>query len=306
MDTDIELRQLRYFSVVAEELNFTRAAERLQIAQPPLSRQIQNLEKALQVELLQRTNRRVTLTPAGVVFLAECRQILSHLEQSIRMTQRADQGEIGQLIIGFEGSFHGQTVLSVIQNFRSHFPDVKLILQEMTSVQQMDALHQKLIDVGFVDPVIGREDISLIKVLAEPLVLVLATSHPLANQDSLDLKQLEQESWITGRRDKGCGLLMRLLEAFRQAGFVPNIQQETNDTQMTLGSVASGLGVTLLPVSAAASGCGGITYRALNSPLPQVELAVAWECHNSSSVLKSFLGIVQEMFPQCHRELKQK
>ncbi|MEC4803218.1 MAG: LysR substrate-binding domain-containing protein [Jaaginema sp. PMC 1079.18] len=296
METDIELRQLRYFAVVAEELNFTKAAERLKIAQPPLSRQIQSLEKALQVQLLERTNRRVNLTPAGAIFLEECHQILNQVNRSIHRVQRASRGEIGQLTIGFEGAFHNETILRIIRQFRSQFPDVDLILQEMPSGQQMEALSQQEIDVGFIDPILSCEDITSTQLVSEPLVVVLATSHPLAAQDTLDLRQLESEYWITGQSDKGCGLLIRLLEACRQAGFTPNIQQETNDIKMTLGFVASGLGVTLLPLSAVTSGYNGITYRKTPSPLPQVELAVAWESHNSSSVLNSFLNVVRDMF----------
>lgn len=221
---------------------------------------------------------------------------MSQLEQSVRITQRAAQGEIGQLTIGFEGSFHNETVLSIIREFRRCFTDVELILQEMSSGQQINALQQQQIDVGFVDPIINREDIAFIKLLSEPLVAVLATSHPLAGQDPLDLAQLAKESWITGRADKGCGLLMRVLEICLQAGFTPNIQQETNDIQMTLGMVASGLGVTLLPISALAFKHNEITYGSINSPIAQVELAVAWQRNNSSSVLKAFLGHVHSMF----------
>ncbi|MEN8447286.1 MAG: LysR family transcriptional regulator, partial [Cyanobacteria bacterium J06555_13] len=185
MEADIELRQIRYFAAVAEELNFTRAAERLQMAQPPLSRQIQNLEKALQVELLQRTNRSVVLTPAGQIFLVECQQILRDVDRSIRLARRAAQGEIGQLTIGFEGSFHNETVLSIIKEFRGKFPDVDLVLQEMPSRQQIHALDQQLIDIGFVDPVVEHKNVSVIKLLSEPLVVVIPTSHVLAEQDTL-------------------------------------------------------------------------------------------------------------------------
>ncbi|NER01072.1 MAG: LysR family transcriptional regulator [Cyanothece sp. SIO2G6] len=128
---DVELRQLRYFVAVAEELNFTRAAERLQIAQPPLSRQIQSLEKALGVTLLERTNRRVALTSVGEFFLTECRQILAQLENGIRATQRLANGETGQLVLGFEGSTYNDLVLNIIRELRTQYPDVKLVMREM-------------------------------------------------------------------------------------------------------------------------------------------------------------------------------
>ncbi|MEL7226112.1 MAG: LysR substrate-binding domain-containing protein, partial [Cyanobacteria bacterium J06576_12] len=293
---NIELRQLRYFVTVAQELNFTRAAEQLKIAQPPLSRQIQALEKALELQLFQRTNRRVTLTTAGEVFLGECQQILSQVDRSIQVAQRAAKGETGQLTIGFEGSFHNETVLSIIQSFRSQFPDVDLVLQEMSSGKQMDALLFRHIDVGFVDPIFRREEISIIQLPTEPLVVVLAASHLLAGQDSIDISQLEKASWITGQRDEGCGLLIRFLEACRQAGFTPNIRQETNDVQMRLGFVAAGLGITVLPISALISERSDIVYRELDISVPQVELAIAWQSNELSPVLQSFLGIVRSMF----------
>ncbi len=292
MKADIELRQLRYFVAVAEELNFTRAAERLQLAQPPLSRQIQNLEKALQVELLHRTNRRVTLTPAGQVFLAECQQILQQVEQGIRLAQRAARGEIGQLTIGFEGAFHSATVLHIIREFRLQFPDVELTLQEMPSGQQVDALQRQLIDIGFIDPILMQENIASIRLLSEPLVVALPASHTLVVQDSLELAQLEKESWIAGQSERGCGLLIRLLEACHQAGFTPNIQQETNDIHMTLGFVASGLGIALLPMSALETRPSGVVYRKISSPIPPVELVAAWQGHSSPSVLQAFLKLI--------------
>ena len=127
MDIDLTVRQLRYFVVVAEELNFTRAAARLQIAQPPLSRQIQNLEQMLGFTLLERANRRVTLTAAGEVFLAECRQILSQIERSVLSVRRMAHGETGQLIVGFEGAAHNELVLNIIRQLRTHFPDIESI-----------------------------------------------------------------------------------------------------------------------------------------------------------------------------------
>ncbi|MEM1366483.1 MAG: LysR substrate-binding domain-containing protein [Cyanobacteria bacterium P01_H01_bin.15] len=297
MKTDLELRQLRYFVVVAEELNFTRAAERLQIAQPPLSRQIQSLEKTLDVELLQRTNRRVALTAAGQVFLTECQQILSRVEQSIHKTQRVARGEVGQLTIGFEGAFHHDTVLDIIQKFRGQFSEVELVLQEMPSGQQMGALQQQVIDVGFVDPILTDRTVARHNLFSEPLVAVLASTHHLAQEKNLNLNQLAKESWITGRSGAGCGLLQRIMTSCQQAGFNPNVQQETNDIQMTLGFVASGLGITLLPVSALIPQPPGITACEITFPISEVELAITWEPQNKSPVLKMFLALVQSLFP---------
>ncbi|NJN21529.1 MAG: LysR family transcriptional regulator [Leptolyngbya sp. RL_3_1] len=293
MTTDLELRQLRYFVVVAEELNFTRAAERLQIAQPPLSRQIQGLEKALGVDLLERTNRRVALTAAGQVFLSECRQILAHLDRTVRNTQRAAQGETGQLVVGFEGSVHNDVVLKTIRKFRHQCPDVELIVQEMPSGRQLEGLHKGRLDLGFVEPIMATADVVVEPLIAEPLIVALAETHPLADHKQLTLTQLAQESWITGRSDEGCGLLVRILAACRQAGFTPKVQQETNDPQMMLGLVAASLGVTLLPTSARSFFQTGVTYRPLQPPVPEVELAIAWHSGNQSPVLRAFLQTIQ-------------
>ncbi|MGD1950236.1 MAG: LysR family transcriptional regulator [Leptolyngbyaceae cyanobacterium] len=293
MDVDFSIRQLRYFVVVAEELNFTRAAEQLQIAQPPLSRQIQNLEQTLGFTLLERTNRRVTLTPAGEVFLAECHQILNQIGQGIRAAQRVAQGETGQLVIGFEGAAHNQLILEIIRQFRTQFPDVELVMQEMPSGKQVEALQQGQLDVGLIEPIVAGDTLKIVPLLSEPLVIALADSHPLTGEEHIALSQLANEPWVTGRSNYGCGLLLRILGAFRQAGFAPTVKQETNDLQMTLALVASGLGITLLPESSQLAKTG-ITYRLVKPPAPEVQLAIAW--NRQSPVVESFLQVVET----CH------
>ena len=293
MDVDVSIRQLRYFVVVAEELNFTRAAEQLKIAQPPLSRQIQSLEQILGFTLLERTNRRVALTPAGTVFLAECRQIINQVEQSIRTAQRVAHGEAGQLVLGFEGAAHNQLILEIIRQFRTQFSHVELIMQEMPSGKQVEALQQGQLDIGLIEPIVAGEALKIASLLSEPLVVALADSHPLAAEEHLALSQLADEPWVPGRSKYGCGLLLRILDACHQAGFTPNVKQETNDQQMTLGFVASGLGIALLPKSSRLLQTG-IVYRPIQPPAPNVQLAIAW--HQSSPVINSFLHVVEA----CH------
>ncbi|MEL7509584.1 MAG: LysR substrate-binding domain-containing protein [Cyanobacteria bacterium J06633_23] len=290
MDVDFSIRQLRYFLVVAEELNFTRAAERLQIAQPPLSRQIQNLEQTLGFTLLERTNRRVALTVAGEVFLTECRQILNQIERSIRAAQRVAHGEAGQLVMGFEGSARNDLMLEIIRQLRTQLPDVELIMQEMPSGKQMEALRQGQLDVGLIEPIAARDDLKVVSLLSEPLVVALGDNHSLAREEHIALSQLADEPWVTGRSGYGCGLLLRILDACRQAGFTPKVQQETNDLQMTLGFIASGLGVTLLPESSRLAQTG-VVYRPVTPPAPEVQLAIAWQ--RQSPIIESFLQVVE-------------
>ena len=290
MDVDFSIRQLRYFLVVAEELNFTRAAERLQIAQPPLSRQIQNLEQTLGFTLLERTNRRVELTAAGDVFLTECRQILNQIERSIRAARRVAHGEAGQLVMGFEGAARNDFMLEIIRQLRTQLPDVELIMQEMPSGKQMEALRLGQLDIGLIEPIAATAHIKVVSLLSEPLVVALGDSHPLASEEHIALSQLANEPWVTGRSDHGCGLLLRILDACHQAGFTPKVQQETNDLQMTLEFVASGLGVTLLPGSSTLAQTG-VVCRPVTPPAPEVQFAIAW--HRQSPIIESFLQVVE-------------
>ena len=155
---NIELRYLQYFLAVAAELNFGRAAERLNIAQPPLSRQIRRLESELGVELFYRTKRRVELTEAGKVFLEEARQILSQVEKSVQVAQRASRGEIGRLVVGFEGSSAYDVVPLSLKVYRERFPEVDLVVYGMTTAEQVQALHQAQIGVGFIVPPLKGKD----------------------------------------------------------------------------------------------------------------------------------------------------
>jgi DNA-binding transcriptional LysR family regulator len=295
MNIDFAFRQLRYFVVVAEELNFTRAAERLQIAQPPLSRQIQSLEQSLGVVLLERTNRRVALTAAGEVFLVECRQVLRQIERGVQAAQRVAQGEVGQITIGFEGSVHNDRILSLVQQFRLQFPDVALVMQESPSAKQVAGLQQGQLDIGLIEPIAASHAIAMMTLFSEPLVVALPESHALASESPVQLRQLKGESWITGRSGDGCGLLLRILSACQDAGFSPNIQQETNDLQMTLGFVASGMGITVLPESSTPKQ-SGIVYCPIAPPIPEIQLAIAWQEPVRSPITRSFLQIVENHF----------
>ncbi|MEM9008868.1 MAG: LysR family transcriptional regulator [Cyanobacteria bacterium P01_F01_bin.86] len=292
---DIELRQLRYFRVVAEELNFTRAAKRLQIAQPPLSRQIQRLEKELGVTLLQRTQRRVQLTASGQVFLEHCQQILAQVETGILATQRAARGETGRLVIAFEGSFNYELVPLLVKAFCSQFPDVELILQEMSSGEQLQALSSDRLQLGFLIPSMPTDDLEIETLFSEPLVVALAATHPLSRYEQLTLSQLTEEPWITGPSHSSCGLLIHILNVCREAGFEPQIRQRTNEIQMALGFVAMGLGVTLVPASTQHLQPLGVVYRQLEPQIPEVELAMAWRSSQSSPVLNAFLQTAKRM-----------
>ena len=296
MSNDIELRQIRYFVAVAEELNFTKAAKKLSIAQPPLSRQIQNLEKELDVLLLDRTNKRVSLTPAGKAFYDECRQILQAVEKGIQVAQKVAQGKIGRIVMGFEGSTHNEILLKIIRQFHEMYPGVELVLQEMSSGKQVKALQEKQIAVGLLDPITATPDLKFDVLFSEPLVAVLPEKHPLANFKEINVGDLSNDLWVTGRNDGTCGLLKRLLDVCRKYGFTPNVHQEANDMQMILSFVASGFGVTLLPESSSRLTTPGVTFVPLQEPAPEIEMAIAWLYETESSPLReSLLTTIQSI-----------
>jgi DNA-binding transcriptional LysR family regulator len=292
---NIELRYLQYFVAVAEELNFGRAAERLKMAQPPLSRQIGRLEKELGVELFHRTKRQVQLTDAGQVFLEEVRPILSLVEQSVQAAQRAARGEIGHLAIGFEGSFSYDVVPFSLREYQEQFPRVNLVVYEMTTSEQLQAIEDNRIEIGFVIPPFENERLIVEIVLQERLIVALPQTHPLAVEQVLSLQDIAEQPLIMGPRDRGCGLYQQVITIFRQAGFEPTIAQETNEIQMMLGFIAAGIGITLLPASVAYFQRPGVVYRELPSSIPNIELAMVWRADNLSPVLQTFLETVRRL-----------
>ncbi|GAP99473.1 aromatic hydrocarbon utilization transcriptional regulator CatR [Leptolyngbya sp. NIES-2104] len=281
---------MRYFVAVAEELHFGHAAQRLQIAQPPLSQQIRQLEQELGVELLYRTKRTVRLTEAGQAFLQQARQILVQSEQAIEVAQRASRGEVGRLAIGFVGSATCSLLPDVVRSFRRQFPDVRLLLHEMTTSEQLEALHDDRIQIGFLCPPINDAELSVETVLQESFVAVLPEVHPLATQTQLSLASLAEESFILSPRHLGSGFHDQIIRLCQQVGFMPQVTQEAIQMQTILSLVAAELGVALVPASLQTLQRAGVVYKPLEGQTLDVELAMVWRSANSSPVLHQFLA----------------
>ncbi len=265
----MELRHLRYFVAVAEELHFGRAAERLNISQPPLSQQIQALEEYLAVRLFERTNRRVALTEAGRLFLVEARDILERAKQAVQVAQRAQRGELGELKVGFTGSAPFTSVIPrSIQAYRQAHPDVHLSLQEMSSSAVIEALLERRMQVGLLRPIALPDSIEVVELFRDPLMLVLPAAHPLAvdSDAGLSLVQLAGEPFVFFPRHYGTGLFDQLNELARAAGFTPHIAQEANEAMTIIGLVAAGMGVSMLPESFRRTRVDGVVYRTLLDP----------------------------------------
>ena len=291
----MELRHLQYFVAVAEELHFGRAAQRLNMAQPPLSQQIRHLEEELGVQLFQRTRRHVELTDAGQAFLQEARLTLAQAEHAVKIARQAGRGEIGKLTIGFVGSATYEALPSIIRNFQERYPDVELILRELTTTQQVHALHDKRIHIGILRPPINDDTLVLETLIKEPIVLALPENHPLSRQSSLTVEALAHEHFILFPRHLGPGLYDQIIGLCQQAGFSPQVTQEAIQMQTILGLVATGLGIALIPASAQHLRCTGVIYRRLDTNI-YVELAMAWRKDDASPVLQAFLKTIWESF----------
>lgn len=242
----MELRHLRYFVTLAEELHFGRAAERLHIAQPPLSQQIRQLETELGFELFHRTKRSVKLTEAGKVFLSEVQQILKQLEQAIQIGRQTSRGEMGQLIVGFVSSSAYNILPPILRTFRNCVPGVSLELHELTTHEQLQWLRDGRMDVGFVRSPIEDDIFSFEVIFAESLVVALPETHLLAKDKSVSLRSLASEPFILFPRLLAPGLYDLIISLCQQAGFSPSVTQEAIQMQTIVSLVAGGLGVAIV------------------------------------------------------------
>ncbi|HCW0290830.1 TPA: LysR family transcriptional regulator [Pseudomonas aeruginosa] len=291
----MELRHLRYFIAVAEELHFGRAAERLGISQPPLSQQIQALEEEIGARLFERTNRRVELTDAGRLFLDESRQVLAQVGKAVLLARRAHLGELGELKIGFTSSApFTSTIPSSIHAFRKAYPDVHLDLQEMSSRQVLKALLEESLQVGVIRPLALPDAVHWVELFREPLVAVLRADHPLAagSEDGLAIAALAEEPFVFFPRSYGTGLYDQVIALTRQAGFSPRIAQEASEAMTIIGLVSAGLGVSILPASFRRTRVDGVVYRTLSDPEATTAVWLVRRQNEGSPLALSFIDLV--------------
>ncbi|VVN97121.1 LysR family transcriptional regulator [Pseudomonas fluorescens] len=291
----MELRHLRYFIAVAEELHFGRAAQVLGISQPPLSQQIQALEQEVGARLFERTNRRVELSEAGRLFLEEARLVLAQVDKAADVARRAQLGELGELKIGFTSSApFNSNIPQAIFAFRQSFPAVHLNLREMSSTQVADALVDQSIQVGLMRPLPLPDSLSVVELMREPLVAVLSSKHPLVvgSEEGLYLSALAPESFVFFPRSYGSGLYTQLLSLAREAGFSPHFAQEAGEAMTIIGLVAAGLGVSVLPASYRQMRIEGVVYRPLLDPLAISAVWLVQRKDQSSPMAKAFVELL--------------
>lgn len=289
----MELRHLRYFIAVAEELNFTRAAARLHIGQPPLSQQIKALEEELGVRLFERSKRRVALTEAGERFLAGAYRLLADAEQAVEGARRAARGESGELRVAFTSSVPFTALLpGLIRAYRQRRPDVTLTLREMFTSDQYVALEAGEVDLGFVrySGLPAPPGIAVREIRHDPLRLVIHAGHPLAEREMVALADLRGEGFITYPRGAGTGLTALLRQLCLAAGFEPRIVQEAGEATTQIGLVAAGLGVALLPSPLECVRIEGVRYLPVADRGAYLSLGVAVRRGESSPRVAEFLA----------------
>jgi len=294
----VELRHFRYFVAVAEECHFGRAAERLFITQPSLSHQIRQLEQAVGAALLERTTRKVELTPAGKLFLERAQAVLAAAEDAVVDAARASRGEIGRLSIGFTGSATYDLLPSVVKIVRECLPHVSLELHgDLLTPAQVTGLLDGRLDVGFLRPPVRAPDINLQIVRREPLVAVLPETHPLAVSETISLSDLAADPFVSYPSQIRSVMHDAVEEACRRAGFRPQVALEVHEVATLLSFVAAGLGVGLVPLSAQRLRITGAVYRPLRERSEAV-LAMAWRAGERSLVVDRFLRGVQSLTAQ--------
>ncbi len=290
----MELRHLRYFVAVAEELHFGRAASRLFIVQPSLSQQIQQLEEELGFPLLIRTKRSVELTDAGKVFLTEARKVLAQVQEAKRAAQRAYRGEIGRLVVGYISSSTYNLLPMMLSAYRERFPEIDVALRELTTQEQVRALEEETIQIGLLRLPINDSALHVEVVRREPIVCVLPEGHPLAFHEKIAMSLLANEPFVLQSRQRGGGYYAQLTNLCLTSGFSPNVIQEVTEMHTIVSLVAAGMGVSLVPLSMKNIRSQGVVYRELEGATTLTEMAIAWLRNSHSTIVQNFLKMARE------------
>ena len=283
----MELRQIRYFLALAEELNFSRAAQRLHIAQPPLSRQIRELEEEIGAKLFHRTKRQVQLTAAGKLFMTKAYEILDQVEQARIRTRMTSTGMEGEIRIGFTGAVHD--MIPTLQEFRKRFPKVIISLKHMNSAEQIEALLENKLDIGVVGIPVKNNQLEVFPLPKVHFMAVLPDNHPLVKRESLYLRDLKDETFIIIPRSSGHIYYDMVMGIFQQAGLMSNFTIQAHDLQTALALVASGMGVTLAP--SLLQTYSGVIKRKLQDVDQVLQASLVWRKDNHSQILDNLVAM---------------
>jgi DNA-binding transcriptional LysR family regulator len=293
MTQEIELRHLRYFLAVSDTLHFSKAAERLGIAQPPLSHQIKRLEQLVGHRLFDRTTRGVKLTLAGQLLADRARSTLEKVSDDLDQVRRLGRGEEGTLTVGFSGSVMFTSLPMVIESYRRRYPKVELRLRELTTHAQIPALLDGTLDLAFMRDGDPTQGIQMSNWLKEPYVAVLPKAHPLARKRSLRVSDLRNQPFIFFARRMGPLAFDRTMACCERGGFRPNVVQEAPQWPTVIRLVAAGLGVSLAPACVANVIMPGAVYRDVHSPL-RTTVDLGFKLGLDRALVKNFIQIAHQ------------
>jgi DNA-binding transcriptional LysR family regulator len=292
----MELRHLRYFVAVAEVLNFTKAAEKLRLAQPSLTRQIHNLEEEIGVRLLNRSKSHVSLTEEGRAFLVDALRMLVLAEESVAAVQRLSRGESGQLNIAYLSNFNFYLLPKTLAVFREGFPHIALNLFDMTPAEQFRALEARKIDLGFVGlrPPAATKDLEWECIARHKTIVAVPQKHPLAKKAKISLTDLKTMFFVGMSEKTHPGFREWLSEICKPAGFTPRILQDADLEPGLMRFVAEGLGVTLAREQIKNLPHPGVVFRYLSPPV-KTDYCIAWNRDNESRALQQYIRIVKSL-----------
>jgi DNA-binding transcriptional LysR family regulator len=293
----VELRHLRYFEALAKELHFGRAADRLHIVQPGLSKQIAALESEIGVQLFDRTRRHVALTAAGQVFYQEVRTILHRVDRAVEATQQTARGEIGSLEIGYVEPAMWSVLPSVLRAHRRRYPGVRFRLWQECSTELIRGLLDESLDVAFVRMPVHDSKLAFEPLTHDRFVVALPVGHRLASRSEVDLTELADDSFVLTPRSAEPGYFDQVIALCRRHGFSPRTAEEGGGPGSVLGMVAGGLGVSLSPVSIASVPWRGVVFRPLSGACADVELelACARRLDDLGPALRAFITTVSKV-----------
>jgi DNA-binding transcriptional LysR family regulator len=291
----MELRLLKHFIVVAEELHFARAASRIHLTQPALSKQIRQLEEELGFPLFYRTKQRVELLDAGHVFLDEARRMLRQAENAVESARRTHNGQSGRLVIGFHSSATLEVLPKILRKYRRLYPDVMVELSEMLGIRGSELVLDSPLSVGLLrsPSFLNEKSFCIETILREPFVVAVPDSHPAAKQDSVRIKTLAGEPFIVHPRQPGWDYSDAVFQLLRDNGIEPQIGQEAGQMLTIASLVAGGLGIALVPASFSNLRVPGVTYRPIKGRSRTTDLAMVWKRDTRASTLRAFLEVVR-------------
>lgn len=291
----METRQLKYFIAVAEEKHFGRAAERLMMAQPPLSQQIKNLEAELGVQLFTRTTRKVELTEAGELMLERGQAIINAIDTLVQDVQHVAEGAQGVLRVGFAGAATFRHMPWMVEQTREHFPRLRLDIQgEMLTPEMEQGLLDRRLDVAVLRPPVHSQEVETMLIEEEELVVALPEDNPLVSRGIIELADLRNERFVA--YPQGSAVHQVTLRACQEHDFVPNVVQRVRETSTMLALVAADVGVGLIPASTRHTVIRGMALRPLKDS-PRVDLSLAWLKTNTSPLVRNFRTIFAEYGP---------